>query len=285
MLARVQHKLGEFDSTSFNELESPDFLVSLQSIFVDGEAQGIFKASTVVDASAEDCAAWELSKMSRAKLKAFYSSNGLERSIIHINEHLSVFQVVTDLRVPGLLPREYVSSIMWKWQDEDTLVIALESVDVESVPMKDAYLRASATNLFEYKKLPHLGEGIGAVPQTRVTLIAQVSAGGNIPRRFADRMGAGPLKSASRLRKAFDRSVEIEVASLARLGGMIWVHEGEYTDEEIVSIDAGKDRMIMFERMKTKDLTMKSPSTKATVAFEDNDSHAWGWAETTVRAE
>jgi hypothetical protein len=66
---------------------------------------------------------------------------------------------------------------------------------------------------------------------------------------------------------------------------MVRTHEGEYTDEEIVGIDTGKDRLKMFEQMKTKDLKMESPSTKAKVAFEDTDSHAWGWAETNVRAE
>ncbi|GMI29995.1 hypothetical protein TeGR_g13866, partial [Tetraparma gracilis] len=87
------------------------------------------------------------------------------------------------------------------------------------------------------------------------------------------------------MRKRFDKSAEIDAASSLRLASMIRAHEGDYTDEEIVGIDAGKDRLKMFERMKTKNLKTESPSTEAEVAFEDNDSHAWGRATTTVRAE
>ena len=89
----------------------------------------------------------------------------------------------------------------------------------------------------------------------------------------------------SDMRKRFDKSAEIDAASLARLGSMIRAHEGEYTEVERRIIEAGQDRLKMFEQMKPKDLKMESPSTKAKVAFEDNISHAWGWAETTVRAE
>jgi hypothetical protein len=87
------------------------------------------------------------------------------------------------------------------------------------------------------------------------------------------------------MRKRFDKSAEVDAASLARLGSMIRAHEGEYTEVENLVIDLGQDRLKMFDKLKTKDLKMESPSTKAKVAFEDNDSHAWGWAETTVRAE
>ena len=87
------------------------------------------------------------------------------------------------------------------------------------------------------------------------------------------------------MRKRFDKSAEVDAASLARLGSMIRAHEREYSEVENLVIDLGQDRLKMFEQMKPKDLKMESPSTKAKVAFEDNDSHAWGWAETTVRAE
>ena len=87
------------------------------------------------------------------------------------------------------------------------------------------------------------------------------------------------------MRKRFDKSVEIDAASSLRLASMIRAHDGDYTDEELGGIDTGKDRLKMFERMKTKNLKTESPSTEAKVTFEDNDSHAWGRATTTVRAE
>ena len=281
IMARVQNKLGALDASPFEELRSPDHLVSMRTVFVDGEQQGIWRASTIVDASVEACAAWDLHKMSREKMKSNRSSRVMVSSQTTINDHSAVVQRVQDIRVPGFKPREWVTANIWKWADEGTLKVFVESTDFEGVPVKKEYLRAAATNLFEYKELPPLGD----VPQTQVTFVGQVDVGGNIPRKVADRGGVGTLMILSRMRKAFDKSAEIDAASSLRLASMIRAHDGDYTDEEIVDIDTGKDRLKMFERMKTKNLKTESPSTEAKVAFEDNDSHAWGRATTTVRAE
>jgi len=281
IMARVQNKLGALEESPFEELSSPDHLVSMRIIFVDGQRQGIVRASTVMDASMEACAAWDLHKLSRDNMKSNRSTGVLESSQTTINGHHSVVQNVYDLGVPGFTPREWVTANIWKWADEGTLKVFVESTDFEGVPVKKEYLRAAATNLFEYKELPPLGD----VPQTQVTFVGQVDVGGNIPRKVADRGGVGTLMILSRMRKAFDKSAEIDEASSLRLASMIRAHEGDYTDEETVSIDTGKDRLKMFERMKTKNLKTESPSTEAEVAFEDNDSHAWGRATTTVRVE
>ena len=87
------------------------------------------------------------------------------------------------------------------------------------------------------------------------------------------------------MRKRFDKSAEIDTSSSLRLASMIRAHDGDYTDEENASIGMGLGWLNMFGSLKSKDLKMGSPSTKAKVAFEDNDSHAWGWATTIVRAE
>jgi hypothetical protein len=87
------------------------------------------------------------------------------------------------------------------------------------------------------------------------------------------------------MRKRFDKSLAINAASNSRLVDMIRAQDGEYTEEESRIINAGQDRLKTFGKLKSKDLKTESPSTTAKVAFEDNDSHGWGCATTTVRAE
>ena len=283
-MARVQDKLGSLDESPFEDLSSPDKLVEMRMFHVDGQRLGTVRGTTVVDSSIESCAAWDLDKMSRHQVKAFYKFGGLERTSTRINDHHSVLQAVIDLRVPGFLPREWVMAVIWRWQDEDTLKVVVQSTDFGGVPRKKDYLRTTATNLFEYKRLQQLGGGAGAVQQTLVTMTAQVDVGENIPSRVANRGGMGTLMLLSRMRTAFDKSREVDVTSASRLVDMIRAHGGEYTDGEQRIIEEGRVRLKMFEGLKTRTLKMDSPSTKAKVAFEENDSHAWGWATTTVMA-
>jgi hypothetical protein len=142
-------------------------------------------------------------------------------------------------------------------------------------------VRGSASVLAKFEQVVSIGE----IPQTRLTWFQQPDLGGRIPKKLVGRAAVSQMMYASRMRKAFDKSEEVDAASMASLVDMIRAHEEEYTEEERHIIQAGLDRLKMFGNMKSKDLKMESPSTKAKVAFEDNDSHAWGWATTTVRAE
>jgi len=236
----------------------------------------------IVDAPTAVVAAWEMAKMSRENMKEHVEFGGLDRDLLEINHHQNIYHVVYDLSIPRFLPRQWVSRVVWKWAaDKKELTVVYDDVEHVAFQERKEYLRASVTSTCKYKQEAEFG----ATPQTRVTYTVQVDVGGNIPRKVADRGGVGTLMILSRMRKAFDKSAEIDAASSLRMASMIRAHEGEYTEAEIVGIDAGKDRLKMFERMKTKNLKTESPSTEAEVAFEDNDSHAWGRATTTVRAE
>ena len=150
----------------------------MRFVFVNGSHEGIMRASTVVDASVEACAAWDLHKMSRNNAKTNSSAGILESSQTNVNEHHTIVQNVYEVPVLGFKPREWVTANIWKWDGAETLKVFVESTDTEGVPVKKEYLRATATNLFEYKELPPLGTGAGKVPQTHVTFVGKVDVGG-----------------------------------------------------------------------------------------------------------
>ena len=65
ILERAQHKFEDVDEADYEHIESPDVFVKMDKVMEEGVMVGIGRAFTVVDATAEDCAAFEWAKMTR----------------------------------------------------------------------------------------------------------------------------------------------------------------------------------------------------------------------------
>jgi hypothetical protein len=142
---------------------------------LEGDVDSLMTASTIIDADVYQCAAFDLSRMSRSALRAHYKSGGLERSLTKVNEHDFVYMFMRDYHVPTFQPRAFVMRVVWKWVDESTLLIASESVDdLENHPPRDGVVRGSTTVLSELKRLSPVGD----IPQTRLSYTQQVNPGG-----------------------------------------------------------------------------------------------------------
>jgi hypothetical protein len=83
---RVRDQLGKVPDSSFEKLESPDYLVKMEGYYKGGK-NGIPRATTVLDGDICQCAARTYLPMLRAKTKVFYESGGMERSGTAENEH------------------------------------------------------------------------------------------------------------------------------------------------------------------------------------------------------
>jgi hypothetical protein len=80
--------------------------------------------------------------------------------------------------------------IVWKWTaDKKELTVVYDDIKHTNFPECKEYLRASATAIFKYKQEADVGE----LPQTKVTYIQQVDAGGAIPKWAQNRQGVGQL--------------------------------------------------------------------------------------------
>ncbi|GMI37358.1 hypothetical protein TeGR_g5104 [Tetraparma gracilis] len=279
-IADVQNKLGGLKEEDLKELDSPDHLVQMSVAFKEGGSTGILRGSTIIDASIAHCAAFEVSKMSRENVRAGILGN-VERSFSKINNHQNIFQTVTDFNIPRLIPRELLSRIIWRWEDgRSELVSVLDDVTLDNYPEREEYLRMTCSSKMEYKRM----ENVGGFPQTRVTMTSQTDVGGVIPKWVQTRQGVGVLMYLSRMRKLFDKSLEIDAASNLRLMTMIQNHVEPYAEEEEAILRDGVAHFSKFDALKSKELKMASLTTKAKMALEDGDRHAWGWATTTVKA-
>ena len=144
----------------------------------------------IVDAPIAEVAAWEMAKMSRENQKEHVAFGGLDRNLKKINDHQNIFHAVYDLSIPGFLPRQWVSMLIWKWdEDKHELTVVADSVEHTDFPERKEYLRASGSALHKYKREAEVGE----IPQTKVTWTQQVDLGGAIPKWVQNRQGVGQL--------------------------------------------------------------------------------------------
>jgi len=276
LFLRSQNALGALKEEDFEEIESPDHLVKMELDML-GSAAGVGRAATVIDASTQACAAWELAKMSREQQK----KPSLLKTLTAVNSHNHVYHTVVDIaKVPGFSPREFVLHQVWRQQDAEHLLVVYDSFEHADYPLRSEYVRGVSRTSFGYAKLPP----VGGVPQTLVTFTAEIDMGGNIP-RVIQRKGVPKFLSAlSAMRKRFDKSLEVDGAVLARNVEMITGHTDEYSEEENRILAEGERHFTDFQGMIAKSLKMASPLTSAKIAYKSGDSHAWGWSTTTVRA-
>jgi len=280
MIDRVRGKLGDIKTEDFEEIESPDFRVTMGRIFIPGETSGVGRASVTIDSSAEECAAWETSKLSREGMKehANSESRDLERDLVKVNEHHARYFAVYAL-FPGFKPREFLQALMWKREGENIIVV-YDTVEHSSVPPNPSHVRGSTTIYWLYEKLP----AVGTIPQTRVTYMQQVDLKGSIPKMVVMKSSVSFLMHLSTMRDRFDQSSKIDGAKRRQHIELIEKHGDPYSEAETKLLEEGQQHFRVFNRMKMKNLEMASPLATGKIAFEEGDKRAWGWATTTVRA-
>jgi hypothetical protein len=274
----VRDKIGSVPESSFKELKSLDFLVTMDFAH-HGDGNGVARGSTVVDASVDDVAAWEMCKSSRSAWKKHSAFGGLERAYNKTNDHSSIYHVVYDLKLPGLTPREWVVAQIWKWKNSSSLEVFVFSVNLGDFPTRVEYTRASSLVLITYDRL----EEAHGTPLTRVTLKQSVDLKGSIPKAAASGIAQKEMMSLSKMRSHFDRSAEIDALSRRAIAAEIMRDDEVYTQEENDILQEGLGHFDLFVTQKPKKIVMTSPLTSALVARTAGDNSGWGLSTTIVR--
>ena len=282
--ATLNLSLGYFNAlgdAKFQDLESPDVFVQMEWALDDGES--LLRASATVDATVEDCAAFETAKMSRGEQQRHFEEKGLERSLVRVNAHSSTFHMVRRLDFPGAQPREWLVRSVWKWKDErkEEMALSCETLDNnEEYPADPSFAKVKFACMWVFKRL----KKVGRVDQTLMTVTMRVDLGGYIPQSAVRRLGVQQLIGVSLLRRQFDKSLEVDGAVRAENMKMIAEHDTVYGTYERVCLFRGEQQFVVSEGSEAKSLKMASPLTTAEIAFEKKGSRAWGRATTTVRA-
>ena len=280
LIERVQSNLLALPETDFDALVSDDHLVTMTGV-LRGERAGAARASSVVDASVEDCASYDMAGMvSRAQEKETGESDEtLLRSLSTENDHSHILHVVNGLG-RGFQPREFLSRRVWRKQEDGSHVVAYEPIDLPSHPLTSKYVRGSALSLMTYDALPP----VSGIPQTRVTLTTVMTLNGSAPRAALLSVAARFLQQNVALRKEFDKSLELDGKVRAQIVTMITDHTAEYTEKEKAILKECETQLNWATREKGKRIKTSSPLTDAKVSAKTGNGQYWGFASTHVRA-
>ncbi|GMI32508.1 hypothetical protein TeGR_g10375 [Tetraparma gracilis] len=230
-------------------------------------------ASAVVDASLERCAAWTFVEAARLRIK---DGDGSHRTRCDIQPSGRQGQVVdAAYKPPGGKEMTCKTRSVWNVVSEKKVVVAFEHTE-------DAGCSVRCTALLTCT----LRDEVGEIQLTDVSLQLAIRA------KSSAKIGRGPLEKFMELRLAriaelrvrFDRSLDVDTFKRRELVKMINRHTGQYSEEEEEIMSEGRASFMAFDALKSKDVNMRSPQSKAKVAYKKGDSRAWGWSAATVRA-
>jgi hypothetical protein len=200
--------LGSLPDDSFKSLASPDQDVDMFIGFVEGDKRGVVRATTTVHATPEECAGFNMHKMTR---DSTIWAPAMEKNLIELGDHSFIFQLLVDHGIPGFVPREYLWRAMWKWSSDEVLLVAYEPHASEQFPVRPEFVRGTGTVLLSLQKLPALH----GFPRTRLSYIQRTDAGGNIPASLLNRFASTQLQPAVEIKDRFDKTKEIDDAAWA----------------------------------------------------------------------
>ena len=277
-------KFGRLETDDLlKAIDSPDSLVIMFAGFISGQKHIVGRAITEVDASMEECCAWDYLSMSRERTNKFYTGIGRQRRMKIKNHHCQTSHSVYDLTgVSSIYLRELLTNTVWKRNvSGNKMTTAYVSVtDNDFAPATDTFVRMLGSTLVYYERL----SSVGSIQRTRVEFYSQVNLGGFIPIEFVNSRIKGFLSHVSEMRSKFDKSLEIDSSSRDAIV-LKMQEDQEYTTEEEIQIKNGSDRLTEFDALANKKtVESASPLAKFETAQKVGERNAYGKASGIIRA-
>jgi hypothetical protein len=196
------------EGETFGDLKSPDGRVKMKLVHVDGASSGTAFANTVVDASVEECAAYEYSSLYSRGWKNLASQSGFSQvNTRFVNNHTLYYVTTRELGLPGFAPRDGRSKVTWFKQHDGKVIIDVADTDQLQVdfPVKARNILGKAHTVWIFEPLRTVGD----VQQTSATFTTKVELGGIFYSSIMNKIAPKFLAQVSDLRRKFDKSKEI----------------------------------------------------------------------------
>ena len=198
------------EDKNFDDLKSPDERVKMKLVHVDGASSGTGFATTVVDASVDECAANEITCLnSRNEMKKAKMNGITTMKVVNVNPHTLYYITTRNLGIPGFVPRDGRSKVTWfKQHDGKAIIYFTDTEDLkEEFPVKTGNVTVKGHSVWVFEPL----QSVGDVSQTSVTFTTKVDLGGVIFSSIVNKIAPRFLAQVSDLRKKFDKSKEIDI--------------------------------------------------------------------------
>ncbi|GMH53066.1 hypothetical protein TrST_g11050 [Triparma strigata] len=196
----------------WQSLHSPNKSVVMEMRMKEGvkNTNGVARGQTIVDASTEECFAYEHAMMSRRRMREHYEHGGVDRKLDPLNAHSDVFYYSYDFKVPGLAIREWLTKCVWKKEDDgNTLILCYNDFkDDDNYPVGGGpgkkYIRGKSFAFWKYERVPENPEN-----QCYVTWAIHVQAEGFVPAPMVRSGTVNNLKFLDGMREYFMAKNEV----------------------------------------------------------------------------
>ena len=262
------------------EIYHPDDRIEAKLVF-DQQRVATVVVSTIVDSSAELCAANEIIGLPSSNFKAKHKKSGIKFALVKkINDHSWYYATRRAIPILGVSDRENrtkiilhrdfrkvtkMSDIYIDCSDTDDLTLT------EAVPVNTGSVFISAHTVWHFESLKPIGD----VPQTRVTSTSRIDFKGLLPSFWTKKANYSIIHKVSELRRKFDKSKvidKIQRSLTIKKLGMIKTFTKENFDGELKDIGGN-------ERVESLTLTLAQAHIK-----EEGEGKIWGRATLRIKA-
>ena len=214
----IVSKMSRLKDFMFTKLRSPDPRTEMSIAYIDGESSAYFKCQVVVDATLEECAAYNYTIMSRKRIKLNDKKSILFRGVKVANQHSLDNLLVRDFGY-GLRPRVFLTRHIWKKvvdsvTKETILRHAYFGLDTSSnTPFQEklgAFKNSIWTQCASLYTYEHYEDPDSSYDQTLMVYVSQVDLGGILPPAAVSMSVVGFLSDYIVMRKQFNKDYLID---------------------------------------------------------------------------
>ena len=171
-----------------------------------GESNGYMKCEVAVDASPEECAAYNYNIMSRKNKKINDRKDVLCRLSKNLNRHSKDFFIVRDFGY-GLRPRQFMARHVWKRLGGGGIVHVVETIQ-HSTTFSDLMKKNHvATSFQQYRLYVPISSKTGNI-STKLKYVSQTSLGGFVPSQMVKLTAVNHMADYIDLRQNFSKDFE-----------------------------------------------------------------------------
>jgi hypothetical protein len=154
-------------------IKSPDERVDMKLFYPEGEVVATLVASTTLDTTAEEGAAWAIVHLdSRTRLRQAKIKGVTHLKVEHVNPHTLYYVTSRNMGIPGMHARDTRNILTWKKQKDGRMIISnLNSEAMEKkYPVKKGNVLIEAQTSYVYEPTDAMGD----VPQTKLTFTSKI---------------------------------------------------------------------------------------------------------------
>ena len=245
---------------------------------VEGDSNAYMKCVVNVDVSMEECAAYCFTLMSRKRSRMNDKKNVLARNAKSHNRHSQDYVLVRDLGF-GTRPRQWLTRHVWKRLGGDRVVYVNETIEQSNLFPSAAsennnFVRAGVTGFLSFEPITK--------HSTKLTYVAQVHLGGNIPRQLVKLSAVGFLSDYIEMRQLFSKDYEIDLDKRRLLAEKL-NSTHEHSKVESDEIERGKLLFTQFRNSEQSKVTVKTDNELVSAVAVQFEGKALCMLSATVR--